>query len=33
MNMKLEEPLGEFEGYQGGFSLDKVQETLLQRGM
>jgi hypothetical protein len=33
MNMKLEEPLGDFEGYNGGFALDKVQETLIQRGM
>jgi hypothetical protein len=28
LNMKLEEPYGDFEGYNGGFSLDKVQETL-----
>ena len=33
MNMKLEEPYGDFEGYQGGFALEKVQETLLQKGM
>jgi hypothetical protein len=28
LNMKLEEPYGDFEGYQGGFTLDKVQQTL-----
>lgn len=27
----MEEPYGDFEGYQGGFALDKVQETLQQR--
>jgi hypothetical protein len=24
LNIKLEEPYGDFEGYQGGFALDKV---------
>jgi hypothetical protein len=31
LNMKMEEPYGDIEGYQGGFALDKVAETLQQR--
>ena len=31
INSKLEEPYGDFEGYQGGFSIDKVNETLLAK--
>lgn len=31
MSYKFEEPYGDFEGYQGGFALDKVNETMKAR--